>query len=90
VSSLVGSAPERIHPDLLRLNELVSDFYRKNNTLPPPALLPVPQVKLWQLHMFPDMLMVLQFMPNRLSIEPPTLWMPLRANETGNTNTCLT
>jgi len=41
------------------------------------ALPPVPQVKLWQLHMFLDILMVLQFMPNRLSIEPPTPLMSM-------------
>ena len=41
------------------------------------ALLPVPQVKRWQLRMFPDMLMVLQCMPNRLSIEPLTPLMPM-------------
>jgi len=35
------------------------------------ALLPVPQVKRWQLHMSPLILLVLQIMPYRLSIGPP-------------------
>ncbi len=41
------------------------------------ALLPVPQVKQWQLHMFPFTLLVLQIMPYRLSIEPPIPLMPM-------------
>jgi hypothetical protein len=34
VSSLVGSAPERIHPDLPYFSRLVPNFYRKKDTLP--------------------------------------------------------
>ncbi len=41
------------------------------------ALLPVPQVKLWQLPMFPPIPLVLPIMPYRLSIEPPTPLMPM-------------
>lgn len=43
----------------------------------PLARLLVPQVKLWQLHMFAPIPLVLHFMPYRLSIEPPTLLMPM-------------
>jgi len=41
------------------------------------ALLPVPQVRRWQLHMSPLILLVLQFMPYRLSIEPQTHLTPM-------------
>ena len=41
------------------------------------VLPPVPQVKLWRLHMFPLILLVLQIMPYRLSIEPSTPLMPM-------------
>ncbi len=41
------------------------------------ALPRVPQVKRWQLHMFPLILLVLQITPCRLSIEPPTPLMPM-------------
>ena len=42
-----------------------------------PVLLPVPQVKRWQLHMFLPIPLVVQFMPYRLSIEPPIHLMPM-------------
>jgi len=42
-----------------------------------PALLPAPQVKRWQLHMSSLIPSVLQIMPYRLSIEPPTPLMPM-------------
>jgi hypothetical protein len=42
------------------------------------ALLPVLQVKRWQLHMLQLILLVLQIMPYRLSIELPTPLMPMQ------------
>lgn len=57
----------------------------------PLALPLVPQVKRWQRHMFPLILLVLQYMLYRLSKEPPTLLMPILPwpkSEIGNTNTC--
>jgi len=50
---------------------------------------PVQQIKRWRLHMFPLILLVLQFMPYRPSIEPPGPPMPMLPwprNETGSTN----
>ena len=43
----------------------------------PLALLPVPQVKRWQLHMSPRILLVLPIMRYRLSIEPRARLMPM-------------
>jgi hypothetical protein len=41
------------------------------------ALLRTPQVRRWQLHMFPLTRLALQFMPYRLSIEPPAPLTPM-------------